>query len=79
MVYYANSKWYVYGIVSFDIPQTSDDCNYQSPSYYTQVPAYLSWIENKLHYHQLSSFAYKKSIYYTDYNLLIIVAFLNNI
>lgn len=50
MMYYdENSKWYLYGIVSYGI--TFDNAIpwvETLPSFHTQVPSYLSWIEEQL-------------------------------
>ena len=44
-MYYFNSKWYIFGIVSFVESLSNGNCYFTKPSYYTQVAAYLDWIE----------------------------------
>lgn len=68
LVYYANSKWYLYGIVSFVLTNSNGNCNSNRPSYYSQVPAYLTWLEEALAFTesgrvQLPSFAFKLKAY----------------
>lgn len=69
LVYYVDSKWYVYGIASFLLVYTDGTCYSSKPSYYSQVPAYLTWIEdalNKTLYmkSQQSNFGLKMKFYF---------------
>jgi len=44
LIFYTNSLWFVYGITSYVAVYGSGVCNPYLPSYYTQVPVYLTWI-----------------------------------
>ena len=51
LLYYMNSRWYLYGISSYAITGEGEIvCNNERPSYFTQVPAYLDWIEYGMNY-----------------------------
>ena len=48
-MFYSNLKWYLYGVASFIIVESDTEiCDYTKPSFFTQVPAYLSWINGVL-------------------------------
>ena len=45
LMYYKNGLWYLYGVASFIIVESGTEiCDYTKPSFFTQVPAYLNWI-----------------------------------
>lgn len=45
LMFFDDSKWYVYGITSsFGVDPLTKQCTPSSPSYYTIVPNYLGWI-----------------------------------
>lgn len=48
VLYFTNSKWYVYGIVSFVLIKNDDLCDNTKPSYHAAVPQYLGFIESGL-------------------------------
>lgn len=47
LVMFDNSSWFVYGVASYVIKNSAKDkiCIKTEPSYFTQVPVYLKWIE----------------------------------
>lgn len=64
LMYHENSKWYVYGIVSYVITRGSIGCIVSEPSFYTKVPVYLSWLESVIPFGSPnSSVKEKQSIY----------------
>ena len=48
LMYYANNKWYLYGVVSYVEVKSNQNCDPTQPSFYTQVPAYLTFIGNAI-------------------------------
>jgi len=49
LVYYTNSKWYIYGITSY-VKTIGGKCSNTLPSYFVQVPVYLNWIGYQLNF-----------------------------
>lgn len=52
LLLYNSSSWFVYGISSYVIKNSAKNkiCSKTEPSFYTQVPIYLNWIEYGINY-----------------------------
>lgn len=51
LLYRTDSRWSVFGITSYVIRDSkTDSCDNTRPSYFTQVPEYLEWIEYGINY-----------------------------
>ena len=48
MMYYKESRWYVYGISSYVYLNSQNLCDNTRPSFYANVPFHLQWILNNL-------------------------------
>ncbi|RNA06673.1 transmembrane protease serine 11D [Brachionus plicatilis] len=45
---FENNKWVLYGVTSFTFADSSNNCINTAPSFYTMVPRYSSWINQRI-------------------------------
>ena len=48
LMYFLGNKWYIYGVGSYVLTNDKGRCATKAPSYFSQVPKFLGWINSTI-------------------------------